>query len=114
VTLEETFRAIVREEVRAALREVTPAAPSTGTASPYLTVKQAAEYAGDVRPETVRAWIKSGGLARHGVGRVLLVRRDQLEAFLAAGGEGGAAEVDCEARATAIVAGRIGRAKGVR
>ncbi len=112
MTVEDTIRAAVREEVRAALREllqpVLDARRPEPSGPPYLTVKQAAEFAGGVRPETVRAWIKSGELPRHGKGRVLRVRREQLEDFLARGGaERETSELDLDARAREIVAGTV-------
>jgi excisionase family DNA binding protein len=74
----------------------------------YLTTKEAARIA-RVEPDTVRDWLKSGRLARHGTTRHLLVRLDQLEAFLstAATGESEPTDEALEARAIALVGGTV-------
>lgn len=67
------IRAIVREELRAALK------PSNGD---VLSTDQAAEVAG-VTPKTVRAWVETKGLPATKRGRLLAIRRGDLETFLA-------------------------------
>ncbi len=87
MSMAEEIRAIVREEVRAALREaladvgraLTPVPAEDG----YLSVEKAAELA-EVHPDTIRGWVKAGRLPRHHAGRELRVRRSELHAFLSA------------------------------
>ena len=102
MSFEETIRAIVREEIERAMRgrqlSAVPAIPPE-----YLTVQEAANLA-KVRPETVREWVNSGELPRHGAGKVMRVRRDQFEVFLATGSQNEDTEVDLDQRAREIVA----------
>ena len=67
------IRAIVREEVRAALKAAGPE---------VLSTEQAAELAG-VTAKTVRTWIEEGKLAAGHRGRLRAVRREDLMRFLA-------------------------------
>lgn len=117
MTFEDTLRAIVREELRAALRELAPAMPATlpEGGKLYLSPEEAAELVG-VHVDTVREWLRSGELPTHGKGsRVVRVRRDQLERFLERGGaERATAEVDLDEEARQIVAGRIGKVRAAR
>lgn len=76
-TLVPAVREAVRLEVREALAAMQPA-----SAGDYLSVKEAATLAG-VSPDSIRSWIQTGKLPRHNAGRVLRVRRDELEQFLA-------------------------------
>src|SRR5690349_21512095 len=68
---------IVRKEVHAALAEV-------NTRDQYLPTRAAARFA-DVAPGTIRRWIRQGRLASHHAGRVVRVRRADLEMLLRAG-----------------------------
>lgn len=72
------MRDLVRAEVREALSEVRPVANGD-----YLTVKEAARISG-YHASTIRKWIREGKVPRHGTGRGLRVRRDELDRFLAA------------------------------
>jgi excisionase family DNA binding protein len=67
------IRAIVREELRAAL---VPAS------SDVLSSEQAASVAG-VTPKTIRTWVETKGLTAKRRGRLLAIRRADLQAFLA-------------------------------
>ncbi len=122
-SLEEVVRLIVREEMRAVLREelsglVAPppsAPPSTPlkavvSGDEYLPTKEAARVAG-VRPETIRIWVTSKRLPAHWAGTRLRIRRDQLESFLSSGG-GEQHAVDMEVRARDILDGRFKRKGG--
>ena len=82
---ETALRALVSEEVRRVLREELGRA---GAQHEYLKVGSAAKVVG-VSPDTIRGWVDGGQLRRYGLGRLVLVRRDELEALLAAepGGE---------------------------
>jgi excisionase family DNA binding protein len=55
------------------------------TASPYLTVEQAASYIGSGR-QRVYNLCSDGRLRRYRDGSRVLVRRDELDAYLADGG----------------------------
>jgi excisionase family DNA binding protein len=48
------------------------------------SVAEGAQIA-SVSPQTIRVWIKAGRLRGYNAGRVLRVRRQELEDFLAAG-----------------------------
>ena len=79
---EAVLREIIRDEVRAAIRQELgkkPAAPGE-----FVSAAEAAQIA-SVRPQTIRVWIKTAKLRGYNAGRVLRVRRQELEDFLAAG-----------------------------
>lgn len=88
MSIEETIRQSVREEV-SALREELLAAlaelkPAT-TVEALLTVEQVAVRAGGVQPETVRGWIRNGRLQAKRAGHRFLISQQALDAFLAGG-----------------------------
>lgn len=72
--IEEMVRAIVRDE----LAKSRPANDATD----YLSTSEAAAFA-RVSPGTIRRWVRTGELTRHEAGTRVLVRRDELEKFLA-------------------------------
>ena len=84
MTIEDTIRQTVREEMRSMTAELRAlleqARPSSGGDS-YLSVEKAATLA-DVHPDTIRGWVKAGRLPEHRAGRELRVRRDELHRFL--------------------------------
>jgi excisionase family DNA binding protein len=75
MTLDDTIRQLVREEVEAALRGRAPDRP----AGEWLTTDQAAAESG-VQPKTVRAWV-AAGLPATRRGRRLVVSRAALSAW---------------------------------
>lgn len=81
MNLDETLRTIVREEIRAALREVGGVQPA---ATELLTITQAAEVA-NVHRATVQRWLKAGQLQRRGSGRLTRVARSDVMEVLARG-----------------------------
>ena len=74
-TLEDSLRDLVRDVVR---EEVTRALAERDTPAEYLTVAQAADVARVARG-TVRRWVREGRLADHRAGRVVRVRRNELD-----------------------------------
>ena len=82
MTLEDTLRAIVREEVRAALRD---AASPTAPTGDVLTLDEAATHA-NVSKATLHRWMRDGLVTRRGHGRLTRVSRAQVDAALANGG----------------------------
>jgi excisionase family DNA binding protein len=78
---ETALRDIIRDEVRTAIRQELGKKPVT--AGDYVSVVEAANIA-SVQGQTIRAWIRSGRLTEYKAGRVLRVRRSELETFLAA------------------------------
>ena len=100
-SLDELLRSVVQRAVRDELASVLPAlleqgtAPKGGAGVEYLTPQEAAEMV-RVRAETVRTWVRGGDLPGHYAGRKLLIRRDELEAYLARGKEPTSREVDEE------------------
>ena len=99
-TLEAAIRAMVREEVRAAVAEVlTRNAPARAAEEGgYLSIAGAARFA-SVAPGTLRRWIRTGRLPVRRAGRVYRIARAELEAFLERTGV--SAEVAAKARAIA-------------
>lgn len=77
MSLEETLRTIVRDEVRAAVEEIKAAMLPKQDADPWLTPKQAAEIAG-VDPHTVYSWKRRGTIKVDGTARRWRVRRSEL------------------------------------
>lgn len=73
------LRDIIRDEIRAALRDEVRKTPAN--AGEYLSVAKAAEIA-SIAPQTIRRWIGEGRLAGYNAGRVIRVRRSELESFL--------------------------------
>lgn len=107
MTLEDTLRVIVREEIRA-LREDLQAWQATPSASgaELLTYAQAAALKG-LGYSTIRAWAESGRLNKHGEGRNVRVSKLELDRVMgprqssACGGK--LTEADIEAKAEAIL-----------
>ena len=102
MTLDETLRLIVREELRAALKEI-QVAPSSTSPGPtakaagavMMTVGDVAERC-QVRPETVRGWVHSGELIARKTGRHLRVRPSDFEAFLSSVDTSGAPTINSD------------------
>ena len=78
IPLAEAFRPLISEVVREELAKQQPAAPDL-----FLSTRAAAAVAG-VAPGTIRRWIDEGRLTGHHAGRVLRIRRTELERLLAA------------------------------
>jgi excisionase family DNA binding protein len=97
----EQLRAIIREELRAALDARPAPAPAPAPAG-YLKVSVAAERY-SVAPETLREWIRAGKLPRHRAGREWRVRPEDVEALMARGGTTAPGEVDPAALAGSIL-----------
>jgi excisionase family DNA binding protein len=51
------------------------------TSSPYLTLGEAALYA-RCSTRTIQRWLSDKKLCRYGHGRLVLIRKDELEALL--------------------------------
>ena len=79
---EAELRDIIRDELRAVIRQELGKKPAA--AGDYVSVTDAAKIA-SVQGQTIRSWIRSGRLVGYKAGRVVRVRRSDLEAFLAAG-----------------------------
>jgi excisionase family DNA binding protein len=79
---ETELRDIIRDEVRTAIRQELGKKPAA--AGEFVSVTKAAQIA-SVSPQTIRVWMKAGKLRGYNAGRVLRVRRQELEDFLAAG-----------------------------
>ena len=85
VTLDEVVRDLLRVEIRAVVREELALVRGPGVAdaqTEFLTVKAAAKMT-SVAVNTMRAWLREGGLKAYGAGRVLRIRRSELFEFLA-------------------------------
>lgn len=81
----DALRTMIAEVVR---QEIAKAglAPKPAGADGYLSVAQAAELA-SVAPGTIRRWVREGELPDRRAGRVLRVRRADLEELLRRGGD---------------------------
>jgi excisionase family DNA binding protein len=106
VSLEESVRAVVREEMKRVLREELRAAIEQLRAAPnagneFLSVKEAAELT-RVSEATVRDWMKRG-LKRYGQGHVVRIRRAELLLFLSASTDSAGEDIDIEDHAIAIL-----------
>ena len=88
----EAFRTMYREldEIRAAVEALVTAlvdaarAPQPEPAAEYLTTAAAATVA-SVGEATIRRWVREGRIRGYRAGRVLRVRRDDLDRLLATG-----------------------------
>ena len=58
-----------------------PAIDKTPEFKPYLTIKEAADLA-RLAPPTIRLYIRKRGLRAHKVGRRVIIKREELIAFL--------------------------------
>lgn len=84
--LQDMFREVVRDEVRAALREERPSEPrrlpALSTSNDVLlSTTEAADYVG-VQAATIRSWITKG-LPAMKAGRLIRIRKSDLNAHLA-------------------------------
>lgn len=84
ISFESFVRNLVRESVRDVLREESldrrNAAPAEQMGE-YISVAKAARLA-DVASGTIRTWIRKGRLTPKRAGRVLRIKRSELEDFL--------------------------------
>lgn len=110
MSIEETIRLAVREEIRSALDELRRATGPAATPAPAvddrLTTEEVAARC-KVLPQTVRTWIQSGRLLAGKTGAKYLVRPTDLEAFLIRQHEAGPV-ADVNEQAARI----LGRIKG--
>lgn len=77
--LEEMIRAMVDARVDARLAELGVTQPAE-----FLTVDESAALA-KVSPSTVRRWIRTGQVAADRAGRIVRIRRADLDVFLRSG-----------------------------
>lgn len=77
VDLESFFEATIRRAIREELKVLLSSMPAQ-TVSPLLTISEAASSA-HVASSTIRAWMKAGRLAHHGAGRMVRIKRSDLE-----------------------------------
>ncbi len=106
MSLEESVRAVVREEMKRVLREELRAVIEQLRAAPnaaneFLSVKEAAELT-RVSEATVREWM-TRGLKRYGQGHVVRIHRAELLLFLSAGTDNASEDIDIEDHAIAIL-----------
>ncbi len=79
--LEAELRELVRRIVR---EEVGPLLADAARVDEFLSTRAAARFA-DVATGTIRRWIREGRLVGHRAGRVVRVRRADLESLLREG-----------------------------
>jgi len=88
-SLVEVIRKAVREELQAVIEQngigggcrMYPATDKSPEFKPYLTIKEAADLA-RLAPPTIRLYIRKRGLRAHKVGRRVIIKREELIAFL--------------------------------
>lgn len=105
VLFEEVLRDILREVVREEFAPIVErlnrieaqGAQTPPAAEEYITAAEAAKVA-SVRADTVREWVRRGDLPAHRAGRLLRVRRDELEAYLARQSNGASVSREAAAR----------------
>jgi len=112
MSLEESVRTLVREEMQRVLREELPALvaalrPAGDPGDQYLSVQKAAEFA-EVHPDTIRAWVKEGRISGARAGRELRVLRSALRRFLEAGDSADDRETPEQEAATILARRRSG------
>lgn len=108
MSLEDTLRVIVREELRSVVADfLAKQTPPPPTGTQYLTLKEAAAYA-RVSKGTVREWIRRGQLRRYGDSpRTLVVSRAELDRVLAPKPPSGApSEAELDERVEQLVSRR--------
>ena len=74
---DQLMRQAIREEMRAALREVAEAGQGTAPADRFLSVQEAASIA-SVSEATVREWVKRGDLNGYRAGKLIRVAHAEL------------------------------------
>lgn len=109
MSFEETLAALLEAKIAPLRQELASLrAEVCGSGRPgsgeYLSPKEAGELVG-VNPATVRGWI-AGGLRHYGRGRVLRVRRDELQAFLSDRQQGHDAKQTPEQEAVVLMSRR--------
>lgn len=93
MTIDAAIRDLVRDVVRDVVREEMVALSNrcadseTDAPSEYLSAKTAAAIV-DVNEETVRVWVRRGALPAYWAGRLLRIKRADLDRFMATGGDG--------------------------
>jgi len=101
MSIDDAIRAVVRDAVTDQLRHsIKPAersAPNASVSPEYLSADEAGRVAG-VRAATIREWIGQTKLPGHRAGRLLRVRRDELQRFLAGESRSAVGAGDVEAR----------------
>jgi excisionase family DNA binding protein len=102
---EEALRKMIEDVVRSVVREEMKETGHSMAADPFLPVSEAARLAG-VAPGTIRAWIDDGRLGRYHAGRVLRVKRRELEDCLASPPPANDNEMSPEMRAMMIFRNR--------
>ena len=118
MSLDESLRRILRDEVRAVLREEigtlldkldehAAVESSASSSSEFLTTKEAAAIA-RVGASTIRTWIGNGSLKRYGRGNHFLVARHELEQWLTGEDETTSIDLSVDDLANAIVAKACG------
>jgi len=86
------LRALIAEVVRDELRKLTAPTPD----DEYLSTRAAASFA-DVSGGTIRRWIREGKLPPHRAGRLVRVKRSELERMMKDGaGRANTAKVAAE------------------
>jgi excisionase family DNA binding protein len=77
---ESALREIIRDEIRTVMRQELGKKPAG--VGDYVSVAEAAQIAA-VSPQAIRTWIRAGKLKQFNAGRVIRVRRTELEALMA-------------------------------
>lgn len=99
---ENALRSLIRDEVRAVVREeLAKLDLGRPVTQEFLSLETAATLT-ETSVSTIRGWLREGRLRTYHAGRLVRVRRDELEALLS--GAGGGASNDSAPTAAAIIA----------
>lgn len=105
MTIEDTIRTVVREEIRAAVRELAEELRgATAPAGHLLSYAEAAVYTG-FGTSTIQDMVRSGRLNKYGEGRRVRVSREELDRIMAPKPRAVPSEADLDARAERLAKG---------
>jgi excisionase family DNA binding protein len=110
MVLEDALRQVIREEVRAAVREaVVVTGPGSARVEEFVSIAEAAVLARK-SPSTIRNWIQQGKLRSYGEGREIALRSEDVRAVAFAPKDGGSrssrSTAKTDAHAEALLKGR--------
>ena len=105
----DVVRDVVRDELSTALHQSVEPTPQIDTdaepAAEYVSAKTAATIL-EVNEETIRVWTRKGVLPAHWAGRLLRIKRADIDRFVLTGGNAEREEFDVDAEAKKLLASK--------